>query len=103
MMTQTKWHCGVLVVLLFLMFPQTFLSAHAVMGIRRCFPAKASSWLLIGFWSEVTVTSLFLSRPGERSSRGLMLLSQVAAPAVLTDDFRSNTQSRTSSQTVFCV
>lgn len=53
------------------------LSANAVMEIRKCSRAKGSSWLLIGSWIEVTVTSRFLSPPGERSSRDLMLSSPV--------------------------
>lgn len=44
------------------------LSTLSVMEIRKRSPVKASSWLLTGFWSEVIVTSLFLSLPGERSS-----------------------------------
>lgn len=52
-------------------------SLCAVMGIRKCSHAKASSWLLTGSWSEVIVISQFLFQPGERSSHDLMLQSQV--------------------------
>lgn len=67
----------------------TFLFALAVMEIKRCSPVKASSWLLIGSWSEVTVTSQFLSLPGERSSHDLMLSSQVTAAAAFSDYLKS--------------
>lgn len=67
----------------------TFLFALAVMEIKRCSPVKASSWLLIGSWSEVTVTSQFLCLPGERSSRDLMLPSQVMTAVAFSDILKS--------------
>lgn len=72
-----------------LILPLTRLSALAVMEIRKCSLAKASSWLLTGSWSEVTVTSLFLSLPGERSSHDPMLSSQVTAAVAFGDDLKS--------------
>lgn len=70
------WHKKILC--LSLIAPLKYLSALAVMETRKCSPVKASSWLLIGSWSEVTGTSLFLSLPGEKSSHALMLSSQVS-------------------------
>lgn len=68
----------------------TSLSANAVMEIRKCSRAKGSSWLLIGSWIEVTVTSRFLSPPGGRSSRDLMLSS----PVTPTSAFRNTLNPR---------
>lgn len=47
------------------------------METKRYFPAVASNLLLNGSWKKDTKTSLSLFQPGEKSSQGLMHLSQV--------------------------
>lgn len=61
----------------------TCFSSLAVMEIRKSFPVKASSWLLIGSWSEVTMTSPFLCLLGGKNSHDRMLSLQVANPEAL--------------------
>lgn len=61
-------------------------SAPAVMETRKCSRAKASSWLLIGSWNEVTMTSQFSFPPGGKSSPALMPSSQVTAAKASSED-----------------
>lgn len=48
------------------------------METKKYFPAGESNWQWIGFWKEATKMLQFLFRLGEKSSPGLMLLSQVS-------------------------
>jgi len=48
-----------------------------VTGTKRCSPVAVSTWLSTGFWRKDTRTSLCLSQPGGRSSRGPTPSSQV--------------------------